>query len=780
MRYDLNKLEWQQFEQLAFNCLQELISPSLHFIEGGNDKGRDFIYNGLTNFFSKDAISKKYVFQAKHKSNTQNRSALKTDLAKELKKVFIENALDYDVYCLVTNLTISGNFLDELNEIFNTFIEEHTGFEDVKFELISYRHLETTLDKNKYLKYRYATTLNHSDLEHLLDITLKRARHKTTEVWRSIFKKNADRFIYTSIQDRAIKVVKEKNIILFSGPPKSGKTFNAQALIFYLCCLEGFTPFYVVDLNSFEELYEEESNQIFLFDDAFGKHNLDKSRSDILERKLEQIFESIDKKHLFVFTSREYVYRSFQRLTDQDTSKFIQKITVQVTELSLTEKESLFERYYKTAFGNSYSFEQAQIDTYINHENFSPETIRSYFDNASSFNLLDFWEHLKKPDEYLATVFRNLDEEKKQTLLAVLFGLNGEEKNIEYTFKNILSDMGNNALINLSEQLSVLEDSIISRKAERYEFYHPSMTEFFLRYLSYQAGNHKTLAFKNINLELLSFIRFSESRNDELQIKISVTDLAELSTGFERITSNPNSELNHLNSVFSWVSSEDVMLNLQINYSDKYRALKQILVESLSREKERSFIKFDIIEFDYLMKNLKRLYSQKTLIQIFDLNFISRIIHSNLTSNNLWIVVFHLAQFIDSKETLLKVIEKDWLNQFYLDLKEDINNLGSALFGSGYPEFSEISRCKALIKAGKNQEAARIKKRTYGDYKHKTQKTWYPKYLLVKRKMNALKNSKPHGYLIYERLERDLAPIRRLEDNQRNRYFFLLNKGIWT
>ena len=79
MKYDLNKLEWQQFEQLAFNCLQETVSPSLTFIEGGNDKGRDFFYEGITSFFEEDNISKKYLFQAKHKSDDKYRSALKSD-----------------------------------------------------------------------------------------------------------------------------------------------------------------------------------------------------------------------------------------------------------------------------------------------------------------------------------------------------------------------------------------------------------------------------------------------------------------------------------------------------------------------------------------------------------------------------------------------------------------------------------------------------------------------------------------------------------------------------
>jgi hypothetical protein len=687
--------------------------------------------------------------------------------------------LSFDVYCLVTNLTIPGVFLDELNEVFSKFLVKNKHLQDLKFRVISYRNLETTIDKHRYIKYRYSSILNPSDLEYILRQTLKRGTQKTSDIWFAIFKKNSERFIYTSIQDKAIEVVKNKNIILFSGPPKSGKTFNAQALIFNLCCLEEFTPFYIVDLNTFEELYEEDSKQIFLFDDAFGKHNLDKSRSDILERKLEQIFETIDDKHLCVFTSREYVYRSFEKFTDKDTSKFIQKITVEVTELSLTEKESLFERYYKSSLEMTFNLPDWQINKYINHTNFSPETIRSYFDRAEYFDHEKFMDHLELPDQYLSTVFNNLAQEKQQTLLAILFGLNGQINNISYSFKNVLNDQGNTRLIHLQDQLSIMEDSIVSCLNEQYSFYHPSMTEFFLRYLSQEAGNYRSLAFKNLNLELLSFIKFSESRKDELLIKIDSSDLIEMAIGFKRILRNPNSEIQHLNSIFTWVGSEDVMMNLQLKENEKYKKLKTGFFDDFAQEAERILKNIDPIEFDYFMRNLKILYGQSTLSKIFNTKTIKGIIDLKTNNNSLWIIVFHLAQFIATKEELLTVVNRDWLNKFYLDLKSEIIELGLDLFGASYPEFRELKKYKQLVAANKFNEAQDIKKKSYADYKLKTQRTWYPKYMQAKRRMNAIKNSKPYGYRIYIKLEEKFTPLRRLEENQRNRYYFLLEKGIW-
>ncbi|MCZ8284027.1 MAG: hypothetical protein O9353_01110, partial [Bacteroidia bacterium] len=57
-KYNLELLEWQQFEVLAFKCLQFDVSPSAQFIEGGNDKGRDIIYKGITHFFDTDGLER--------------------------------------------------------------------------------------------------------------------------------------------------------------------------------------------------------------------------------------------------------------------------------------------------------------------------------------------------------------------------------------------------------------------------------------------------------------------------------------------------------------------------------------------------------------------------------------------------------------------------------------------------------------------------------------------------------------------------------------------------
>lgn len=76
-KYDLVNLEWQQFELLAYNCLRFDIGPSITFIEGGSDKGRDFLYNGKMSLWGNENVEYKCIFQAKHKSKSNAFSSLK-------------------------------------------------------------------------------------------------------------------------------------------------------------------------------------------------------------------------------------------------------------------------------------------------------------------------------------------------------------------------------------------------------------------------------------------------------------------------------------------------------------------------------------------------------------------------------------------------------------------------------------------------------------------------------------------------------------------------------
>src|SRR5690606_7295073 len=115
--------------------IQADMCVALNFIDGGNDKGRDFVFSGINAFFGYGDQELSYIFQAKHKSTSQGFKHLQEDLQNELEKVFLTNKLQYDVYCLITNITISGSEYDKLQSIFKKFIVSNPHLEYLRFNI---------------------------------------------------------------------------------------------------------------------------------------------------------------------------------------------------------------------------------------------------------------------------------------------------------------------------------------------------------------------------------------------------------------------------------------------------------------------------------------------------------------------------------------------------------------------------------------------------------------------------------------------------------------------
>ena len=773
LQYDIEKLEWQQFEILSFKCLQLDVANSLSFIEGGSDKGRDFIYKGKTNFFGLNNHDYSYLFQAKHKSKKDSFASLKKDLKAELEKVFIKNKLDYNFYCLVTNLTINGNQLDSLNQTFSSFISENNLSSEIKFGIYSYRNLEACIDKNHFLKWIFPSIIRNTDFKFLLEEILEKNEKNISRGWLSVFEKNKVNFVFTSIFEKALLKLEKKNVLLLSGPSKSGKTFNAEMLLFNSFCQKTFTPYKIDKIEEFDRFFDINKRQIFLFDDAFGKYNIDSYRADSFNRKLEYIFELIDDNHKCIFTSREYIYRAFLGYTDTAVKEFITKITIEVSDLTKGEKESILLRYYKLISVDKLLLPRRILDKILGHKNFSPETIRAYFTSNDIFDLRDFIKHLESPDGYLEKDFINLSEEKRIVLISTLLALKGSVSSISYSYEKVCSDLGKHQLISLNDILNQLDGSILKYTNEEYIFYHPSMFEFFVRYISRDTSIYRKLLLINFNIRLLNVIRFKPGHNEDA-IKINENDLSLLIEGFKRIINNPETSLIEINLIFSWISNPDLQLNLKIQLKERYAKFKRevnSLVMNISHDNLLDEKIYDLADF---FKNISFNHNEIKLGN----EFYIKLIETYRNKDDYWILVFRIIPLLE-EDFIFKYITRDWFKSFLSEIRREINSLGFELYGDAFPKFEEVIKYEKLIEEKKFEEAHAMKKRQRADYKRNTNKDWYPRYIRCKEKMNVLKTSQPYGYKLYEVLIPNFSHLQRLEENQFNRYIFNKEKKWW-
>lgn len=775
-KYDLERLEWQQFEILSFKCLQLDVSKSLTFIEGGSDKGRDFVFNGKTNFFGNGNEEYKYLFQAKHKSKQNSFSSLNNDLKIELEKVFILNKLDYNHYCLVTNISISGTQFDALNETFNSFITENCLSNKIQFSIYSYRHVESCLDNHDFLKWTFPSIIRNTDFKSLIQEIIQKEELNISSGWLSVFEKNKVNFVYTNIFEEALSKLTQNNILLFSGPSKSGKTFNAEMLLLNYFCDKSFVPYKIDKIEEFDKFYDTTKSQIFLFDDAFGKYNTETNRVDSFNRKMEYIFEQIDENHKCIFTSREYIYKDFLNYSDKEIKDYIIKITVEVEGLTKREKESIFLRYYKQY--NDGILSQKVINFIINHKNFSPETIRAYFVRSNNFKLEDFKKHLDAPDDYLEKDFINLSEERRIVLISTLLALKGTVNSISYSYDKVCDYLNKRSLVSINDILFQLDGSMLKSNDNEYLFYHPSMFEFFVRYISKDNSNYKKLLFSNINTRLLDVIMFNpnmqlKSNEGKDAIKIGENDLNLLLEGFKRVLDNPELSVGELNAIIGWIENPDAQLGLKLQLRNRYIEFKQKIISLLMNFDNLRILNEDTFQLGKFFKIIRYNYSD---IKI-DYKFIEKLIETHRDNKDYWYLVVNLMPLLD-EEFIFKAIKKDWLNDFFIELRGEINSLGNELYGEAYPEFRELEEYHKLRKS-KQKEGQSIEMKNKATYKKDTNRKWYPRYIQVKEKMTSLKSSHPHGYIIYNRLIDNYSHLVALEDNQLNRYLFNKEKGWW-
>ncbi|GJM17434.1 MAG: hypothetical protein DHS20C13_27610 [Thermodesulfobacteriota bacterium] len=791
MRYNLDDLHWQEFEVIAFKIIQILVADDVQFVEGGGDKGRDVIHRGVSKIF-KTNWSGDWVFQCKHKSKQIDSKKLQIELVKdlrsELEKVFVKNQLRYDNYILVTNKPISGNLFDVLNKTFDE-VTKKNDIQCSNFEIISYRHIESCVDQNENLKWIYPNILSHPDFKVLLETQTLKVFNNRNEGWLRQIEDQRCKFVYTQFYERALSKLERYPAIILSGPPKSGKTFNAEILALNYRVIRGFQAILIDDPDDIEKTYHSDRKQIFICDDAFGKH-LIALRVENWLRKFRRVIGLSDKNHLFVFISREYIFRAFQNYGGADEKKLLEKILVESHDYALEEKLAILKRYVILSSISDYDKKTVlnNEESLAKHRNFSPETIRAFFANLDkTFNdcqLEKLVAHLREPDAYLKAVFYNLTEEKQAVLLSVLCAVDNREDTIFSSFKTICDDLQIYSILNSGLEFEELDDSILrirrSDKIEEVKYYHPSMEEFLIRELTKNPTSRiRETVLKNINISLLSVARMrSEKENIKLSedghvIDLYRNDLAAISIGLNRLSNNSFTSFAKIIETLTWFKHDSNTLNLKVNDPPSYRRLREILNKLTKYTSTRDFYDYHLEEgnstwgsFFETLNYLSVSYGISFERENFE--YIEELLDHKKESPLYWRLVFGCISISD--DSFIKdTVGKDWLNNFFIELKNDINQLGYEIYGNDFPDFNTYKKEK-----NKNPTLKKMK--------NKPNSSWYPRFLMVREKFEALKSNKGKQIcsIIIERLLKPYNELQGIAKYAQNRHTFNVDKGWWS
>ncbi|MCF0060560.1 hypothetical protein MUK70_15055 [Dyadobacter chenwenxiniae] len=743
VKFDLAILGWQQFELLAFKCLQEDISRSIKYFDGGKDKGRDIIYSGVTHFFEVGENSADHIFQVKHKSDLKAFADLKNDLNKELRKVIIRHDLPFDNYCLVTNLPINANEYDELRELFIDFKAEHSPNRSINFYIYDYHHFESAIEKYSYIKWSFPSIVKSTDFEYIIRNLFIEKNSLFVKTWLSIFNRNRAKFINTNIYEEAKVKIEDNTAILLSGPPRTGKTFTAEMILLDKFIQEGFCPYKIDNIEKFFNFFVEGEKQLFLFDDTFGRHEIEPSRADEINRKLEDVFELLDSNHKCVFTSREYIVRAFDEYSDLNIEKMLSKITVDTSFLTPEEKENLLLRYFTIKFPNCDFAYPNGLKLLTSHVNFSPESVRSYFEDVDEFKAHLFLRHIGKPFKYLEKIFINLSIEKQSILLSILVSLRSDLKNIEYSYKNICNDYGRNSFISLQREVYNMDESIIKIEGNQISFFHPSMVDFFVEYLGNLNDIYRDVIIKNINFELLSLVRFNNRSSPEIlkkYIYLELSDLDSLQLGFRRIISNQNISIADINAILIWLNSPNILISFKLQWGIQYRDFQNGVIFDLVHVNIDKFRGSSVGDLIFFFKQVT-LHGYR-LSNAY--NIVTELLFCKKNDPDFWNLVFRIIP-VTPHEILFdeRYLGQTWFDEFYATLDAQIILL-----------LKEQSSLRGLVDI-----------------------SWYPRYLRCKEQLKAIQAHHPLGYPRYENIINKFQTLKSREDYHQTYFNRLKGEG---
>lgn len=789
MKYNLNNLHWQEFEVLSFQCLQKVISTGIQYLERGKDKGRDIVYEGNSSNFP--TWSGKWICQVKHfsiieTSQSKQINSLINDLKDELEKIHVKERLEFDNYILVTNLNVTANLNDKANILFSDFFLNQK-LPDKNFHIFGYRHFESCIDSNECIKWNFQNILSHPDFQLLIKSISESIIDNRNIGWFNSILKYRKYFIYTRFYDQAFQKLQENHAILLSGPPKSGKTFNAEILTFNYVGDYSYKPLKIDDPDEIERYYRPECKQIFLCDDAFGSHRLSFIHADDWNKKIQGILALSDNSHKFIFTSREHVFNAFKSFATNFRSNQLEKLIVKNEDLTLAEKSAILRKYIEQSDIPNKIKKSLLKDEghFIKHPCFSPESIRSFFANIKTGQINEYTiyhhliAHLNTPDAYLRDLFFQLEVRKRTLLLAVLCSLNPNDKEIGKTYASLCNDLNTEKMDSYKIMLEELDGGILKKiqNSDSYEvsYYHPTMKEGLIQIIKNdENGTIHNSVIMNINIELFDSCYFkSPKAKGKNLISISQTELESFSVGLKRLLSNENIQFFHIIRLLKWFANDNSDSLIKILDKPFYSLIKHVIIKFIANLKAESFyLRFQNTsiskwsELVWCIKSIGTIYSIKLEDLFFDYWY--KILEEQKNEQDYWKFVFRFSNFVPNQVVYDKV-GRDWLNNFYMELRKNLYELGYEIFGTEFPQFANHENLTVAERA-KNQKL-----------KYKPNRTWYTRFLICKDKVACLKDLKGNeiGHEIFIRVEKEYDELLRYSDYASNRQDYNEEHNWW-
>lgn len=478
MAFDLTKLGWKAFQDLATAVAAEILKRPVQTFLGSNDGGRDGAFLGT--WIRDDGQSVKSTLQCKFMGKSGANLTL-ANLKHELPKAeqLAKEGLADD-YVILTNAGVSGVADKEICAAF-----EAVGVK--RCQVFGGSWIEQQLDQSIRLRMLVPRIYGIGDLSHIIaDHAYKQAKAILDNMGSDL-----SCFVQTDAYRDAVKALQEHRFVILLGDPASGK--STIAAILALGALDGGC-IGAVKINAPDQLHlwHPGEKQLLWVDDAFGPNHFDVDRMSRWNAELGTLRAAIEGGTRLIFTSRNYIWeaaRPHLKISAFPLFKESQ-VVVNVQGLSANERAQMLYNHVRRI---QPQVMRQRLKPFLPevaaNKAFLPETARRLGDPLFTRKLKlsagRLRELVEQPLEFLTEVLEQLDEASLGAI-ALIF-LNAET--------GVLSPIGQHPALEMVTRLLGVQSAAVAKAMEhlndsltrristedgdRWVFRHPTVTDAF-------------------------------------------------------------------------------------------------------------------------------------------------------------------------------------------------------------------------------------------------------------------------------------------------------------
>lgn len=478
MTYDLNRLGWKAFQDLACAVTAEVLDRPIQTFLSSNDGGRDGAFVGT--WESAEGATLKSTIQCKFLGKpgaSLTLAGLKSELSKAAK--LAQQGLAED-YLILTNAGVSGDADQQICAAF-----EATGVK--KCRVFGGSWIIQQLVESPRLRMLVPRVYGIGDLSHIIT----GHGYKQAKAILDSMGSDLSCFVPTDAYRQAVRALHEHSFVILLGDPASGKSTIAAILALGALddgCLGA------LKINAPEQLnlWHPGEKQFLWVDDAFGSNQFDVARMSRWNAELGSLRAAIEGGARIVFTSRNYIWEAARSHVKASAFPLLKEsqVVVNVHALSNEERAQMLYNHVRRAHPSDMRRRLKPFLPAISaNDAFLPETARRLGDPVFTNKLELSDERLSRlvehPIEFLTEVLAQLDDPSRAAI-ALIF-LNSETGVPSPISASPALEMVNRLLgvqpADVSKAMQQLNDSLtrlISHDdGDRWVFRHPTVTDAF-------------------------------------------------------------------------------------------------------------------------------------------------------------------------------------------------------------------------------------------------------------------------------------------------------------